>query len=320
MDIFEKVRTSTKRVVESSKFVSWDLDKFKRLAEKLNPAEIKEFYKYDYYPYFIGREEELLNYIFTLNAMTFDFGLSSEFKTKRKRNDSSFYVVAFSLKKFVQQGKSLDADFAKNVTKELIAQMLEVEPDFKLAEMYAKSLSELGKFIFENYGTYSKFITELNPKNRANELVEVLFDNLSFYKDKTMYNGFDVYFLKRAQLLANDLYLAFKGEEYGEMGDIEKLTMFADNLVPHFFKVEGVLEYEESLENKIQKRIKLPFGSKEEVEIRSFGVQCVEEIKKILVRDDPEITSAQIDWYLWEKSQDTKYKSFPRHITETVFY
>jgi len=198
--------------------------------------------------------------------------------------------------------------------------MLDVDPKFKLVQMFQKSLNELGEFVSSKYGSYSDLINSLDPQTRANDLVILLSNNLSCYKDIVRYNDFDVYFLKRAQILANDIFLAFNGKSYGEMADIGELTMFADNLVPHFFKVNGVLEYVPELENKIKNEIKIPSGSAEEIEIRAFGVQCVEELRKILSKQNPDIRSAQIDYYIWEQAQAPKYKSIPRHKTETFFY
>lgn len=320
MSIFSKVRNTTKRVTKQSKFVKLNFNKLEKLAKQLNPKAIIDFYTYDGNFYFKGKNESLLNYVITLNAVNFGSGLSSEWKAKRKYKESSFKSVANALKQTIESGTALDMDFARNITKEQLAKMLDVDSEFKLVQMFRDSLNELGKFVYSEYGSYSNLISSLNPRTRANDLIMLLSSNLSCYKDIVKYNGFDVFFLKRAQILANDIYLAFDGKSYGEMEDIDELTMFADNLLPHFFKVNGVLEYTPELEDKIKNEIKIPSGSMEEIEIRAFAVQCVEELRKILSKQALDIKSAQIDYYIWEQSQSAKYKSIPRHKTVTYFY
>ena len=44
-------------------------------------------------------------------------------------------------------------------------------------------------------------------------------------------------FYKRAQIAANDLHLA----GVVDFADIDRLTIFADNLVPHVLRLDGVL-------------------------------------------------------------------------------
>ena len=48
-------------------------------------------------------------------------------------------------------------------------------------------------------------------------------------------------FWKRAQITANDLALA----GVAEFPDLDRLTIFADNLVPHVLRVDGVLRYDD---------------------------------------------------------------------------
>lgn len=320
MNVFSKVRESTRKVAEQTKFVKWHPRKLGKLAKELNPQEIIDFYRYDGDFYFKGKNESLLNYVITLNALNFGSGLSIEWKNRRTYKESSFKSVASALKKIIESGVELDVNFARKTTEDKIARIIGVDREFELVKMFRKSLNELGEFTFSKFGSYSNLIKSLDKKTRANDLVSLLSNNLSCYRDIARYNNFDVYFLKRAQILANDLYLAFEGKDYGEMEDISGLTMFADNLLPHFFRVNGVLEYDTDLAEKIRKGILIESGSPQEIEIRAFAVQCVEELQKILSKKKPSIKSAQIDCYIWEQSQSPKYKSVPRHKTVTTFY
>ena len=63
-------------------------------------------------------------------------------------------------------------------------------------------------------------------------------------------------FYKRAQITAHDLHLA------GVVAypDIDRLTIFADNLVPHVLRLDGVLHYDDELAALIDAGIELPAG------------------------------------------------------------
>ena len=65
----------------------------------------------------------------------------------------------------------------------------------------------------------------------AERLAAALAEGMPFFRDEGFY--------KRAQIVANDLALA----GVAEFEDLDRLTIFADNLVPHVLRVDGVLRY-----------------------------------------------------------------------------
>lgn len=92
---------------------------------------------------------------------------------------------------------------------------------------------------------------------------------MPYFKDVVPYNGLHVPFYKRAQLTAADLALAFEGQGPGCFNDLDRLTIFADNLIPHVLRVDKILDYEDSLANRIDTEDLIPAYSHEEVEIRA---------------------------------------------------
>jgi len=98
------------------------------------------------------------------------------------------------------------------------------------------------------------------------------------------------------------------------------MTIFADNLVPHVLRIDGVLVYEESLIARINDGEIIPAGSTEEVEIRACAVHAVELIKKEITDSGKETTSPALDNFLWNRGQQPEYKAIPRHRTRCVFY
>src|SRR5262249_52886393 len=141
-----------------------------------------------------------------------------------------------------------------------LADVLGQDPDHELMALYAESLCDLGHRIDRDFGGSFLAIVEAGS---AEALVELLAGWPSF-ADRSTYAGCSAPFYKRAQLAAADLALA----EVARFPDLDRLTLFADNVVPHVLRVDGVLRYEPGLAERIAAGDLLEHGSPEEVEIR----------------------------------------------------
>jgi hypothetical protein len=120
----------------------------------------------------------------------------------------------------------------------------------------------------------------------------------------------DTGFYKRAQITPQDLHLA----GVAEFGDIDRLTIFADNLVPHVLRTDGVLAYAPELAELIDSEQLLPPGEQER-EIRACAVHACELVSARLG-----VAPRTLDAWLWTRGQAPAYKARPRHRTRTVFY
>ena len=117
-------------------------------------------------------------------------------------------------------------------------------------------------------------------------------------------------FYKRAQIVPSDLALA----GVAEFEDLDRLTIFADNLVPHVLRVDGVLRYEPDLAAHIDAGKPLPPGRAER-EIRACALHACE-----LLAQRTGIPPRVLDVALWNRGQAPEYKAIPRHRTRSVFY
>jgi hypothetical protein len=117
-------------------------------------------------------------------------------------------------------------------------------------------------------------------------------------------------FYKRAQIVANDFTLA----GLAKFDDIDELTIFADNLVPHVLRMDGVLTYHPDLAQIIDSGQLLAPGEQER-EIRACAVHACEQIAARM-----EIPARDLDVVLWNRGQASHYKARPRHRTRTVYY
>ena len=122
----------------------------------------------------------------------------------------------------------------------------------ELMALFARALNDLGRFLDERFG--GSFAAPVAAAaGSATRLVRILAEMPSF-RDVSRYDELSVPFYKRAQLTAADLALAFGGEGPGRFTDLDRLTIFADNLVPHVLRVDGLLRYDETLAARIDRR------------------------------------------------------------------
>jgi hypothetical protein len=199
-------------------------------------------------------------------------------------------------------------------------------PRSELMARFATALGELGR---EVDGTYGGSFLDLvvAADGYAAELV-VLLDRLPTFRDVAWYAppgpggpaGWSVPFYKRAQLAAADLDRAFAGRSPAAFGDLDDLTAFADNLVPHVLRVEGVLGYDPGLGARIDAGEPVPAGSADEIEIRAGGVEAVERLRAALERLGVTARSSDLDTLLWRRGGTPRFKAIPRHRTRSGFY
>jgi hypothetical protein len=140
------------------------------------------------------------------------------------------------------------------------------------------------------------------------------------FDDVVDYRGEKVAFLKRAQIAASDLNLAFAGEAWGAFYDLSELTVFADNVLPHVLRTDGLLRYTADLAARIDRGQPLEAGSDEEVEVRACTVDACEHITAAIRERDPGFTARDLDYLLWNRGRLPRYKSLPRHRCKTMYY
>ena len=172
--------------------------------------------------------------------------------------------------------------------------------------MFARSWNDLGRFLLDRFdGSFAAVVEAAGPS--AVGLVELL-QEMPMYRDASTYQGRPVPFLKRAQITASDI---------GTFADLERLTLFADNLIPHVLRVEGVLVLDDELVADIDAQRLLDPGGPAEVELRASAVRAVE---LLVGRLGGAVTARQLDNLLWHRGQQPRFKAQPRPRVRTYFY
>lgn len=182
------------------------------------------------------------------------------------------------------------------------------DPEHPLMAQFAVALRDVGAHLLAEHGGRHLGVAEAAESIPA--LASVLGEWASF-ADTSRYAGREVPFFKRAQLAAADLDRA----GVARLAGLERLTAFADNLVPHVLRVDGVLELEPALTKRIEAEELLVHGSPEEVELRACAVHAVE-----LLAGSSGLAPAEIDGVLWNRGRDRRYKSVPRPRSRNTAY
>ena len=96
--------------------------------------------------------------------------------------------------------------------------------------------------------------------------------------------------------------------------DLDRLTIFADNLVPHVLRCDGVLVYDAAPRRAHRRRAPAAPGPQER-EIRA--------VRRARLRADRRaagVSARELDHWLWNRGQAPEYKARPRHRCRTVYY
>jgi hypothetical protein len=247
--------------------------------------------------------------VLTLDAINFGSGYFP--KLQKRPGLSGYFTVAAGLKDCYEQCGQLSAEQLQALTAlecaRIFGQTEAEDPAVaELMGLFSRALNDLGTYVTDRFGGSFRALVDA-AEGSAERLVGILAE-MPFYRD--------VGFYKRAQLTAADLSIA----GVARFGDLDRLTIFADNLVPHVLRVDGILGYDPRLLERIEREELIAPGSTEELEIRASALHAVELIGMTLRRAGRSVTSMQLDYLLWNRGQLPAYKAVNRHRTRTVFY
>jgi hypothetical protein len=318
-DVLERVREGCADVMERARSVRIDSARLSALVRELAEARPPPG-GLDPARLWLGDGAATLAHVLTLDAVNFGSGW---FPHLRKRPGlSGYFTLAAGLREHFEARGPWSARELCRLGARDCAEVFGQDPAatevMELMALFARALGDLGRWLLERHA--GRFEGPLEAaQGSAAHLVERLVE-MPLYRDVHAYEGLEVPFYKRAQLTAADLAAAFGGEDWGCFQDLDRLTCFADNLVPHVLRCEKVLVYAPDLARRIEAGELLAPGSPEEVEIRAGAVHGVERCVVELARAGVWTTAQQLDFVLWNRGQRAEIKARPRHRTRTSFY
>jgi hypothetical protein len=267
----------------------------------------------------LGEPSATLAFVITLNAINFGSGY---FPQLRKRPGLSGYLtVSTWLREHFESEGPWSAEALLRLTPRDCSRILGQAPApaaDELMGLFARALRDLGGFLLEHHGGRFEGPVEA-AAGSAEGLVRQL-AKMEFYRDAARYRDLEVPFYKRAQITCSDLVTALDGKGLGHFDDLDQLTLFADNLVPHVLRMLGVLVYDPGLVRRIEEEELIESQSVEEVEIRAVALHAVERLSESCRRRGFEVRPHELDGILWNLGQRPEIKARPRHRTRCTFY
>lgn len=312
--VFDRIRTACSTVAERARVVGLDLGALEKLAATLDDGEpplLPEERP-------VGDDEAMATEVVVWNTVNFGSGW---FPVLAKRPGlSGARSLAEALADHVADrgvptaAWLAGADAARCA--EVFGQPYPGAVD-DLLDLFARAWRDLAALLDDRFGGSAAELVR-SARGSAGALVTTL-GAMPLAHDVARYGTGDreieVPFYKRAQITVSHLARAFGGEGLGRFDDVDRLTAFADNLVPHVLRMAGVLVYDDDLADRVEREELLEPGSPEEVEIRACALYAVE-----LLAARTGLTAAAIDHQLWQRGQDPEVKAVPRHRCRCSWY
>lgn len=256
-----------------------------------------------------GPRETVIAFVLCIDAINFGSGW---WPTISKRPHRSGYLTMASglTDRFRSHGAWPAAALGRIDTGE-IAEVLGQDPGHELMALFAAALRDLGAHVRDDAGgRYERIVDEARGSAVA---LATRLAGWDCFADVSPYQELQVPFFKRAQITASDLQLA----GVAQFRDLDRLTAFADNLVPHVLALDGVLTLDPALAARIEDGTLLIHNSPEEVELRACALHTVELLAAAC---DHQLSPAQIDMVLWTRGQHPRSKARPRPRARSTAY
>jgi Potential Queuosine, Q, salvage protein family len=297
----DEVRAACAWVAERAQSVRIEEDRVEEYAAGLpQPGSEDEAAPFAEHP------ETAAAFAICMNAINFGSGW---WPTIRKRPGHSGYgtMAAGVTGRFDAEGP-WTVEELRAMSAEGIAEVVGQDPEHPLMPQFAQALRDVGDRLARDHG--SRFLGAAEAAVSIPALAGI-FATWDSFADVSRYDGREVPIYKRAQLAAADLHRA----GVADLPGLDRLTAFADNLVPHVLRVDGLLQLDPDLTARIEAEELLEHGSPEEIELRACAVHAID----LLAAAGP-LTPAELDSVVWNRGREPRYKSLPRPRSRSTAY
>jgi Potential Queuosine, Q, salvage protein family len=217
----------------------------------------------------------------------------------------------------------LDGNYLAKITREELNKVFEGNIEMPMLDEKLAVLRQSGRLLAENYGgRFHKFVSSCSPRlyDQGNGLIERLVKEFPRFNDVSFLDGNEIKIYKLVQLGIWMLYATLNRTGRFCVNDIEKMTAFADYIVPVALRLHGITRYTERLESAINSHQLIPRDSRWEIEIRAHCIYATalltEEINK-LRPVNRQVLIPQVDARFWVPFHKT---TWPHHLTRTIMY
>jgi Queuosine salvage protein len=249
--------------------------------------------------------ENVADFVLVTSCLNFAY---TDFTTRKRWDlvlDGRVYADADGLHAaFHRAGPDvLRGEWLRSATAEQLGEIL---PGLQMLDERAAILRDVGETLVERWD--GRFRNVVDSVSTVDEYLQLLTREFPRFDD--------VPFWKLAQLSAWILHI----ERAKEWPDLERLTAFADYIVPAGMRFMGILRYSDTLAATVDSWTPIEAGSSWEVEIRAatvWGTHLLTQRINELRPADAQIVDAQIDARFWLPFHKTHG---PHHLTRTIYY
>ncbi len=217
----------------------------------------------------------------------------------------------------------LDGKFLAKITRADMERIFAGNIEMPMLDEKLALFHDVGAVLAAKYGgRYYNFIRSCSPRlyDHGNGLVERLAAEFPRYNDVSWYDDHEVKFYKLTQLGYWEIYAGLGPKGGFRLEDPQKMTAFADYIVPVALRLMGMTSYSPILERSINTYQMVPRDSREEIEIRAHCLYSTallaDEVNKLRPAER-QIIIPQVDARLWTHYHTTEW---PHHLTRTIMY
>jgi hypothetical protein len=318
-----KVLASTKGAVETARFVSINGENLAQIAEKIEERFKKGLGIAEMGLHSAGGLRNDLQLIFLEDAVNFCFWAEKDAPKWQIGGADGTWTTGGLYGLQACFGRGLKNRVPILDARRLVSLSMDDAAEFfigangvqiPLFEERVENLREAGRVLTEKFdGEFSNVMEAAG--NDAVKITHMAIEYFPSFRDVSVLDGKDIFFYKRAQILAQDVSYIVQNAG-GELHNLDRLTAFADYKLPQMLRMYGVLGYEEGLARRIDGYVQILHDSREEIEIRAATIWAVELLRQHLTG----MTAAEINNAIWLMSQDVQGQAKPYHRTRTIFY
>jgi len=322
------VLDSVRYAAESSRDVQTHYEKIVEVASWMAYEELPmpEFAL----PFGVGQRDadEAIDFVMVADSIDTaftDFGSHEKFQVEYAGEHWSDSDAEFAcIKRALDNGVPfLDGNYLARITRAELNKVFEGNIQMPMLDEKLEVLHQVGKVLAEKYnGRFHTFVNSCSPKlyDDGNGLIDRLVTKFPRFNDVSMLDGHEVKFYKLAQLGVWMLYATLHREGKFRLDDPQKMTAFADYIVPAALRLHGITSYSDKLETAINSHQLIPRDSRWEIEIRAHCIYATAVLTEQINKRRPadlRVIIPQIDARFWTHFHTT---TWPHHLTRTIMY
>lgn len=234
------------------------------------------------------------------------------------------YAMFYILKKIIENKYDLtDPKYIKKISFTDFQKIFEgyENTEIPLIKRRYEILKEIGEVLEKNFeGSFVNLLEQ--GEFDANKINALLINNFPSLNDIHSYNDYEVKFYRKSQEIIALIQEAFEGKSFGEIKNLEDLTLSSDYKLPQVLNYFGIINYQKNLRDKISDKHIFKMEDNEAIEIRAATIYAGEIIIQELKKRGLNINAQQLSNILWTASQVEKFKEkalpYPRILSEWV--